>query len=91
LFNHATYEPDSVGEREGYGTAYRYPLPSKMKHDGAFIKEGVQLRPVMYDKQTRFRNDGGGRRTPYILKITYDKGRIILEEKLDPVTNKPIQ
>ncbi len=88
-YNHQTYEPVTTFEREGMGTAYAYPQPGTTEHKTAeaFSKTTIpQYRFSVYDKQTRFLSPNSCVRIPYILKIVYDKGRLLLAEKLNPVT-----
>ena len=87
--NHQTYEPVTTFEREGMGTAYAYPQPGTTEHKTAeaFGKTTLpQYHFVVYDKQTHFLSPNSCVRIPYILKMVYHKGRLLLAEKLNPVT-----
>jgi len=78
-FNHEPYQIDTI--------SFTSPKPSVIKHEGVFIESEPTFRYIAYDYQTRFtEKPGGGTDTPYIRKITFDKGRIIEIEKLNPVT-----
>ena len=88
-YNHESYEPVTVFEREGMGTAYAYPKPGVVEHKTAqaFAKTDVpKYHFVVYDKQTRFLCPNCCMRVPYVLKMIYDKGRLLLTEKLNPIT-----
>ena len=88
-YNHQNYEPATVFEREGMGTAYAYPKPGTTEHKApdAFAKTSVpQYHFTVYDKQTHFLSPNSCLRIPYVIKMVYDKGRLLLAEKLNPVT-----
>lgn len=89
-YNHQTYEPVEVFEREGMGTAYAYPKPGVIEYPTpeAFSKKNTpDYRFTVYDKQTHFLSTGNcNLHIPYILKMVFDKGRLLLAEKLNPIT-----
>ncbi|MFN8323745.1 MAG: hypothetical protein U0T74_13870 [Chitinophagales bacterium] len=89
-FNHQEYEPASYFERSDYGVARYYPKPGCKEHDTpqAFSFPSVpKFHFVVYDKQTRFLDvKNCAQRIPYILRLVYDKGRLLLTEKLNPIT-----
>lgn len=89
-YNHKDYEPIDVFEREGMGTAYAYPKPGviEYKTPDAFAKKNTpDYHITVYDKQTHFLSSGNcNLHVPYILKMIFDKGRLMLAEKLNPIT-----
>ena len=87
--NHQNYEPATVFEREGMGTAYAFPKPGTIEYKApyAFAKTSIpQYHFTVYEKQTHFLSLNSCLRIPYIIKMVYDKGRLLLAEKLNPVT-----
>lgn len=94
-YNKEDYKPYIVFERKGYGEAYSYPKPSNKEHNtpSAFTKsDEPQYRFVVYDKQTRFISlKNCAVKIPYILKLVFDKGRLLFTEKLNPVTYEKLQ
>lgn len=94
-YNHVWYAPIDSFKRDGFeGYAYLYPKPTEREHKGYFVNgniTGPQFRFVAYDHQTRFLlKEDGKTRIPYIQKITFDKGRILFIEKLNPITKEKI-
>ncbi len=89
-YNGTAYKPVKVFERSGYGEAQTYPMPSTitMATPDAFCKEtSTKFRYVVYDKQTRFLSlKGSCVKIPYILKMVFNKGRMIFSEMLNPLT-----
>lgn len=89
-YNGTDYSPVKVFDRSGYGVASSYPKPGVVTHEtpGAFTKAfDPKYHYVVYDKQTRFLCVAGScLKVPYILKMVFDKGRMIFSEMLNPVT-----
>jgi hypothetical protein len=89
-YNHKTYEPVTVFEREGMGTAYAYPAPSGVAQNNpeVFTKTSAPgYRFTVYDNQTRFLCEKDcPLHIPYVLKYVFDKGRLLFTEKLNPIT-----
>lgn len=89
-FNHEDYEPIMVFERPGMGTAYAFPKPGSTIYveSETFPKtETPKYHFVVYDKQTHFLKEGNCFMSiPYILKLVFDKGRLLFTDKLNPVT-----
>lgn len=85
-YNHVTYEPDSEFNREGLGVAFHYPAPSLLEHSGQFVQKILVFRFSILDSQTHFMTDSSGRKIPYNTRYYYDHGRVIAEERLNPVT-----
>lgn len=89
-FNHLDYEAASYFERSDYGVARSYPKPGCKEHDApqAFSFPSIpKFHFVVYDKQTHFLSlKNCTQRIPYILRMVYDKGRLLLTEKLNPIT-----
>lgn len=88
--NHKEYEPVLVFDRVGMGTAFAYPKPGTSEHvtPQAFTKNiEPKYHFVVYDKQTRFMSvKDCALKIPYILKLVFDKGRLLFADKLNPVT-----
>lgn len=89
-YNGTDYGPLKVFDRSGFGVAPSYPKPGVTNYEtpGAFAKVfDPKYHYVVYDKQTRFLCVAGScLKIPYILKMVFDKGRMIFSEMLNPVT-----
>ncbi len=89
--NKENYAPIDSFKRAGCETAYKYPKPFGVKKvNGAVVvnnePENVRdpkLYHTFYDEQTRFTKN----HKPYILRIRFNNGELILQEKLKPVPN----
>lgn len=88
-FNGVPYEPVEVLNREGFGTAYRYPKPSDpeaVKGDADIDSSGIKFSVTL--PQTRFITDlNGMTRIPFIIRVYFDQnGEQRYVELLDPST-----
>ena len=94
-YNHQDYKPVTTFERVGMGVAYAYPKPGNAVHTTpeAFSKGSLpKYHFVVYDKQTRFFSEKNcALRIPYILKMVFDKGRLLFMDKLNPVTLQKLE
>lgn len=89
-YNQVTYEPDSEFNREGLGVAFHYPAPSLIEHSGQFVQKVLTFRYSILDTQTHFMSDSLNRKIPYNTRYYYDKGRVIAEERVNPITFEKI-
>lgn len=94
-YNGVAYEPVKVVDRTGFGMAVGYPNPGAKEYEApaAFTKSAdPKYHYVVYDKQTRFFCiKGSCIKVPYILKMVFDKGRMVFSEMLNPVTFEKLQ
>lgn len=97
-YNHGhDYEPDSISNREGFGTAMRYPEPTNTQKtnpfQGIFVSEKNVYIIIAIDEQTHFMTDSSDhrRKIPYIQQYHFDHGRITAVDTLNPVTFEVIR
>ena len=89
-YNNETYQPDSEFNREGFGAAFHYPSPSLLEHSGQFVQKILTFRFSILDSQTHFMSDSSNRKVPYNTRYYYDHGRVIAEERINPITLEKI-
>ena len=91
-YNHGVeYLPIDSLKRPGCETAYKYLKPFGLKKVNGIVvvnnePENIRnpkLDHIFYDEQTRFAKN----HKPYILRIRFNNGELILQEKLKPVPN----
>jgi hypothetical protein len=90
-YNKEAYQPDKDFNREGLGVALHYPAPSLLEHSGQFVQKVLTFRYSILDTQTHFMSDSSGRKIPYNIRYYYDHGRIIAEERINPITFEKIK
>ncbi len=85
-YNGTSYQPTTEHNREAIGVAYAYPAPARIMSDAYFIPDRQTYRFSIIDEQTRFATDSCGRRIPYITRTFFNEGRMMHQERLNPIT-----